>query len=199
MSDEIIRNYHADVIKSYRTYKTMGEKAMDQVSDDEFFTGIDAEANSIGVIVKHVAGNLVSRWTDFLTSDGEKPDRDRDSEFEMIADTRASLMEFWERGWSTLFAAIEPLTPADFSRTVTIRTEPHTIAEALNRQMTHYAYHIGQIVLLAKHFRGANWNTLSVPKNRSAEFNQLLTERRKAGAGRLDRIDAPELFNNDEK
>jgi uncharacterized damage-inducible protein DinB len=199
MSEQIIQNYRDDAVKSFRTYKTMGEKAMDQVSDDEFFTAIDAEANSIGVIVKHVAGNLVSRWTDFLTSDGEKPDRDRDSEFEMIADTRASLMEFWERGWSTLFAAIEPLTPADFSRTVTIRTEPHTIAEALNRQMTHYAYHIGQIVLLAKHFRGADWNTLSVPKNRSAEFNQLLTERRRAGAGRMDRIDAPELFNNDEK
>ena len=154
----------------------------------------DAEANSIGVVVKHVAGNLVSRWTDFLTSDGEKPDRDRDTEFEMIADPRASLMEFWERGWSTLFASIEPLTLADFSKTVMIRSEPHTIVEALNRQMTHYAYHIGQIVLLAKHFRSSDWQTLSIPRNRSAEYTKILSENRDAGGERTERVDAPDFF-----
>src|SRR5215217_5099153 len=157
MSDEIIRNFHADVIKTYGMYKKLAEKAMAQVNDEEFFAAIDTEANSIAVIVKHIAGNLVSRWTDFLTSDGEKPDRHRDTEFEMIGDTRESLMEFWERGWRTLFASIEPLTPEDFSKTVNIRSEPHTILEALHRQTTHYAYHVGQIVLLAKHFRSSDW------------------------------------------
>ena len=192
--NEIIENYHSDAVKSFRNYKKMAEKAIAQTSDEEFFTAIDAEANSIAVIVKHIAGNLVSRWTDFLTSDGEKPDRDRDTEFEMIADTRQSLMEFWERGWQTLFASIEPLTPEDFSKTVKIRTEPHTIVEALNRQMTHYAYHIGQIVLLAKHFRSSEWQTLSVPRNRSVEFNMILTERQNAGDERTDPVDAPNLF-----
>ena len=199
MSDQIIQNYLDDAVKSFRTYKKMAEKAMEQVDDSEFFSAIDAEANSIGLIVKHIAGNLVSRWTDFLTSDGEKPDRNRDTEFEMIGDTRESLVEFWERGWQTLFDSIEPLTPADFAKTVTIRGEAHTIAEALNRQMTHYAYHIGQIVLLAKHFRSSEWQTLSVPKNRSAEFNQLLADRQKAGLEKTDRIDAPELLEDQNK
>ena len=199
MSDQIIQNYLDDALKSFRNYKTMGEKAMAQVDDGEFFTAIDGEANSIGVIVKHIAGNLVSRWTDFLTSDGEKPDRNRDTEFEMIADTRGSLMEFWERGWRTLFDSIEPLTPTDFAKTVTIRGETHTIAEALNRQMTHYAYHIGQIVLLAKHFRSSEWQTLSVPRNRSAEFNKLLADRQQAGLEKTERIDVPELFDDQNK
>lgn len=178
MSDQLIKNYLDDSLKSFRNYKSMAEKAIVQVADEEFFTSIDAEANSIAVLVKHIAGNLISRWTDFLNSDGEKADRNRDTEFEMIADTRNSLMEFWERGWETLFNSIEPLTPADFSRTVTIRGEPHTVAEALNRQMTHYAYHVGQIVLLAKHFRSSDWETLSIARNRSAEFNQQLNDRR---------------------
>src|SRR6476619_7072108 len=139
MNDEIIQNYLDDSVRSFRNYKTMAEKAMSQVGDGEFFTAIDGEANSIAVIVKHIAGNLVSRWTDFLTSDGEKPDRNRDTEFEMIGDTRESLMEFWERGWKTLFDSLEPLTAEDFSRTITIRGEPHTVVEAVNRQLTHYA------------------------------------------------------------
>src|SRR5262249_28765601 len=143
----------------------------------EFFATIDTEANSIAVIVKHIAGNLRSRWRDFLTSDGEKPDRDRDTEFEMIADTRASLMQFWKTGWQTLFDNIEPLTVDDFSKTITIRGQAHTIVEAINRQLTHYSYHVGQIVLLAKHFKSADWKTLSVPKNRSTEFNQFLAEK----------------------
>lgn len=173
----IAENYHSDSLTSFRNYKKLAERAIDQVADDEFFATIDDEANSIALIVKHIAGNLRSRWTDFLTSDGEKADRHRDTEFEIIADTRESLMQFWEAGWQTLFDAIEPLTPDDFSKTVTIRSEPHTIVEAINRQLTHYAYHVGQIVLLAKHFRSSGWKTLSVPKNRSAEFNQHMSNK----------------------
>jgi hypothetical protein len=182
MQSKIVENYAKDALTSFRNYKKLAERAIEQVSDDEFFAMIDDEANSIALIVKHIAGNLRSRWTDFLTSDGEKADRNRDSEFEIIADTRESLMQFWETGWQTLFDAIEPLTPDDFSKTITIRGEPHTIVEAINRQLTHYAYHVGQIVLLAKHFRSREWKTLSVPKNRSAEFNKHLAEGQGSGA-----------------
>jgi len=192
---KIIENYQADAIQSFRNYKKMAERAIEQLSDDEFFALMDAEANSIAVIVKHIAGNLHSRWRDFLTSDGEKPDRHRDTEFEMIGDTRESLMKFWETGWKTLFDAIEPLTVEDFSRTVPIRGEPHTIAEALNRQMTHYAYHVGQIVLLAKHFKSADWKTLSVPKNQSAQFNQFLADKQAAGETKTNRLEAPFEFS----
>lgn len=191
---EIIENYHADAVQSFRNAKKMAERAIEQVSDEEFFAAIDAEANSIGVIVKHIAGNLSSRWTDFLMSDGEKPDRDRDTEFEMIGDTRESLMQFWETSWQVLFNNVEPLKADDFSKTVTIRGEPHSIAEAINRQLTHYAYHIGQIVLLAKHFRSADWKTLSIPKNKSAEFNQYLTEQQKEGVTEANRMEAPLEF-----
>lgn len=195
MENQIIQNYHADALQSFRNYKNMAEKAMVQVTDEEFFAAIDAEANSIAVTVKHIAGNLISRWTDFLTSDGEKPDRFRDGEFEMIDDTRESLMQFWERGWQTLFEAVEPLTVEDFTLTVAIRGEPHTIAEALNRQLTHYAYHIGQIVLLAKHFRSEDWKTLSVPRNRSAEFNLFLADKQSEGVSKMNRMDAPQEFS----
>lgn len=195
----VIENYHADAIQSFRNYKKMAERAMEQVSDEEFFALIDAESNSIAVIVKHIAGNLHSRWRDFLTSDGEKPDRHRDTEFEMMDDTRESLMKLWETGWQTLFDNVGPLTVEDFSRTVPIRGEPHTIAEALNRQMTHYAYHVGQIVLLAKHFKSADWKTLSVPKNQSAEFNQFLANKQAAGETKTNRLEAPFEFSNIEK
>lgn len=186
MSLPFIRNYHADALASFRNYKTLAERAIEQVSDEEFFATIDEEANSIAVIVKHIAGNLRSRWTDLLTSDGEKINRHRDTEFELINDTRVSLMKFWDDGWRTLLEAIEPLTPEDFSKTITIRGEPHTVVEAINRQLTHYSYHIGQIVLLAKHFRSAEWKTLSVPKNRSAEFNQFVADREKDGKKGLE-------------
>lgn len=191
----IIENYHSDAIQSFRNYKKMAERAMEQISDEEFFALIDAEANSIAVIVKHIAGNLHSRWRDFLTTDGEKPDRHRDTEFEIIEDTRESLMNFWETGWQTLFENVEPLTPDDFAGTVTIRGEPHTIPEALNRQLAHYAYHVGQIVLLAKHFRSAEWKTLSVPKNQSAQFNQFLAEKQAAGETKTNRLEAPFEFS----
>lgn len=175
---KFIENYKADAIASFRNYKKMAERAMEQVSDEEFFALIDAESNSIALIVKHIAGNLHSRWRDFLITDGEKADRNRDTEFEIIEDSRESLMEFWDTGWQTLFDNVEPLTVGDFSRTVTIRGEQHTVVEAINRQLTHNSYHIGQIVLLAKHFKSQDWKPLSVPKNRSREFNAFLAEKR---------------------
>ncbi len=175
----IVTNYLSDVLRSFRSYKRMAERAIEQLDDNEFYRVIDPESNSVAVIVKHIAGNLNSRWRDFLTSDGEKPDRFRDTEFEVLQnDTRESLMNFWESGWQTLFNAVEPLTEDDLARTVTIRGEPHTVVEALNRQLTHYTYHIGQIVLLAKHLRSSKWQTLSVPRNRSEEFNRFLEEKR---------------------
>ena len=177
MAEEIVTNYHRDAISSFRSAKKLAERAMEQIADDEFFATIDEEANSIALIVKHIAGNLRSRWTDFLTTDGEKADRNRDTEFELIGEKREALMKFWEEGWQILFDSIEPLRAEDFSRTVTIRGEPHTVVEAINRQLTHYSYHIGQIVLLAKHFRSKEWKTLSVPKNRSAEFNRFVESR----------------------
>lgn len=191
---ELIENYHADAVQSFRNYKQLAERALEQVDDDDFFSLIDPEANSIALVVKHIAGNLRSRWTDFLTSDGEKEDRNRDTEFELIDDSRESLMAFWAAGWQVLFDNIEPLAAEDFSRSVTIRGESHTICEALNRQMTHYAYHIGQIVMLAKHFKSAEWKTLSVPKNQSKEFNQFLADKQAAGEPKLNRLEAPQHF-----
>ena len=192
--EDIIKNFHSDAVASFRNYKKLAEKALDQISDEEFFATIDEEANSVAVVVKHIAGNLVSRWSDFLTTDGEKPTRDRDAEFEINDDSRKELMEFWERGWQTLFENIEPLTIEDFTKTVTIRGQEHTIVEAFNRQLTHYAYHVGQIVLLAKHFKCADWKTLSIPKNRSAEFNTFLTNKKAAGEPLGNRMDAPAEF-----
>jgi len=199
MTQQIIESYRNDAIQSFRNYKKMAERSIEQVSDEQFFALIDAEANSIAVVVKHIAGNLHSRWSDFLTSDGEKSDRNRDTEFELIADTRERLMQFWESGWQTLFDNVEPLTIEDFSRTITIRGEPHSIVEAINRQLTHYAYHVGQIVLLAKHFRSADWKTLSVPKNRSAEFNQFLAGKQASGETKTNRIEAPIEFAKSEE
>lgn len=193
--NSFIENYHADTVQSFRNYKKLAERAIEQVDDEQFFEQIDAEANSIAVIVKHIAGNLHSRWRDFLTSDGEKPDRNRDTEFELIGDTRESLVQFWETGWRTLFDNIEPLTEEDFSRSITIRGEPHTLVEAINRQLTHYAYHIGQIVLLAKHFKSAGWQTLSVPKSKSAEFNQYLANKQPSSDVTVNRFEAPLEFN----
>ncbi len=189
----IIKNYRKDALDSFRNYKKMAERAIEQVDDAEFFKAIDAEANSMAVIVKHIAGNLRSRWTDFLTSDGEKPDRQRDTEFELVQDSRESLMQDWESGWQTLFDAVGSLKVKDFSKTVEIRGEPHTVAEAINRQLTHYAYHVGQIVLLAKHFRSSEWKTLSVPRNKSEEFNKFLTEKQMDGEG-TNRMEAPLEF-----
>jgi hypothetical protein len=160
------------LVSELRRLKTLGDKALAQVPTDEALNHfLDAEANSIVVIVRHMAGNMRSRWTDFLTTDGEKPDRDRDSELELgPADTRAALTAKWEAGWRLLFAAVESLGPDDLRRTVTVRGEPHTVLQALDRQLVHYAQHVGQIVLLAKLWAGPAWRTLSIPKGESKRF-----------------------------
>lgn len=145
---------------------------MAQVTDEQLVAVLDNETNSIAITVKHMAGNMRSRWRDFLTSDGEKPDRHRDSEFEDAPASREALLALWEDGWSFVFEALEPLSDADLSRTVTIRGEPHSVMQAINRQIGHYAYHCGQIVLLAKHFNHAGWHSLTVPRGRSADFNR---------------------------
>lgn len=167
-------SYVEDSLAIFRQYKGLGERAMAQVNDEQLFLALDEEANSIAIIVKHMAGNMCSRWTDFLTTDGEKPSRNRDCEFVDPAATRAALLEQWENGWSTLFGALEPLTDADLTRTVLIRGEAHSVMQAINRQIAHYAQHVGQIVLLAKHYSGSRWQSLSVPRNKSAEFNRRI-------------------------
>ena len=164
MPHEFTTSFLGDAITLFRQYKTGAERAMAQVTDEQLFTRLDPESNSIAIIVKHMAGNMRSRWTDFLTTDGEKPDRQRDSEFEEGPASRAELMALWEDGWKLVFTAIEPLTEQDLSRKVTIRGEPHSVMQAINRQLTHYAGHCGQIFLLAKHFAGAEWKTLTIPK-----------------------------------
>src|SRR5271155_1913126 len=145
---------------------------MDQVTEEQLYATLDGEMNSIAVVVKHMAGNMRSRWTDFLTTDGEKPGRDRDAEFVNPPATREALLQVWEDGWSRVFQALEPLSDADLGRTVTIRGEAHSVMQAVNRQVAHYGLHVGQIVMLAKHFAQDRWQSLSVPKNHSAEFNR---------------------------
>jgi len=165
-------SYVDDAKAIFRQYKKLAEGALAQVSDAELHAVLDPEMNSIAIIVKHMSGNMCSRWTDFLTSDGEKPTRNRDCEFEAPPATRAEVMEMWERGWSCLFAALDPLSDADLNRTITIRGEAHSVMQAINRQVAHYSYHCGQIVLLAKHFQSENWKSLSVPRKQSQEFNR---------------------------
>src|ERR1700721_97818 len=172
MALEFTTSYIQDSLSLFRYYKRLAERAMEQVSDKQLFAAIDKEANSIAVIVKHMAGNMLSRGTDFLTTDGEKPTRDRDSEFVETSTTRKELMALWEVGWTRVFAAIEPLTETDLGRTVTIRGEAHSVMQDTNRQLAHYPHHVGQIVLLAKHFACERWQSLSVPRNKSAEFNR---------------------------
>jgi hypothetical protein len=159
-------SYLEDSLAIFRQYKKMCEDAIAQVTDEELTTLIDPEANSIALVMKHMAGNMRSRWTGFLTTDGEKPDRNRDGEFVDPPDTRASLMAMWERGWDCVWTAVAPLTDGDLGRTITIRGEAHSVMQAINRQLTHYAYHAGQIVMLAKHFRSAEWRTLTLPKKK---------------------------------
>jgi hypothetical protein len=172
MAHEVTTSYIQDSLEVFRAYKRLAERAIGQVTDEQLFTTLDSEANSIAIIIKHMVGNMRSRWTDFLTSDGEKPDRDRDREFVDPAATRAELLAAWESGWQCVFKAIAPLTDDDLGRKVTIRGEAHSVMQAINRQMAHYPMHVGQIVLLAKHFAGDRWESLSVPRNKSAEFNR---------------------------
>ncbi len=175
MDDAFRQQYLDDTLDRFRSVKKQADSALGQLSDDDFFRQIDAESNSAAQIVKHIAGNLRSRWTDFLTADGEKADRLRDNEFVIgEADMRAALLERWERGWSLLFDTLGALAPADLDRTVVIRGEPHTIVGALSRQLAHQSFHIGQITYLAKHFGGADWKTLSIPRGKSEEFNEKM-------------------------
>lgn len=168
MANEIIQDYLDDARKAMRAYKKLAEKALDQLKDEEYFVKLDDESNSVAVVMKHMAGNMFSRWTDFLTTDGEKPNRNRDYEFVIGGDTtKDEMRDYWERGWECVFAALDPLQIEDLAKKVFIRGEEHTVVQAINRQLMHYAYHIGQIVYLAKHFRATDWHTLSIPRNRS--------------------------------
>ena len=175
-SEAIIQNYLDDALSALKAYKKLADKAIAQMHAEEFFVTLDEESNSVAVIMKHMAGNMLSRWTDFLTSDGEKPNRNRDMEFVIESETtKDDVLAYWERGWACVFEALEPLRAEDFEKKVMIRGEEHTIVQAINRQLMHYSYHIGQIVFLAKHFRSAEWKSLSIPRNRSAEFNAYMT------------------------
>ncbi len=171
MAHKYTASYIEDSVSLFQYYKKMAEGAMEQVSDEQLRTILDPEMNSIALIVKHMTGNMRSRWTNFLTSDGEKPDRNRDSEFVEPPFERGALLERWENGWQCVFTALAPLSDADLAKTVEIRGEPHSVMQAINRQIAHYAYHCGQIVLLAKHFRSTEWRSLTVPRNGSADFN----------------------------
>ena len=182
MSQPLGTHYLDEARRQFRGYKRLAEGAIAQLKDEELFITLDPEANSVAVIMKHISGNMRSRFTDFLTTDGEKPDRQRDQEFEMNADaTRAEVLRRWEEGWTCVFSAIEALKPKDVMRTVTIRGEPHTVLQALNRQVAHYAYHIGQIVFLAKHFRSGDWKSLSIPRGKSEDYNRKPLSERKPG------------------
>jgi Protein of unknown function (DUF1572) len=194
MTEQIIENYKTDTIAAFRNYKKLAERAIEQTSEDEYFKAIDAESNSIAVIVKHIGGNLRSRWTDFLTSDGEKADRHRDSEFVAETDTRESLDALWETGWNALLATLESLQTEDFGRTVQIRGEDFSVIKAMNRALAHAAYHVGQITFLAKHFRATDWKTLSVPRGQSGEFNAFLAENK----GKAHYLEATQNFTENE-
>jgi uncharacterized damage-inducible protein DinB len=172
MALQFTTSYLEDSLAVFRYYKNLVERAMAQVTDEQLVTVLDSGTNSISQIVKHMAGNMRSRWTDFLTTDGEKPDRNRDSEFVDPPTTRQELLALWEQGWQYLFKALEPLSEEDMQRKVTIRGEAHSVMQAINRQVAHYSYHCGQIVLLAKHFKHDDWQSLSVPRGQSAGFNR---------------------------
>ncbi|MGC4082329.1 MAG: DUF1572 family protein [Vicinamibacterales bacterium] len=163
--------YLTDIRRTYRNYRSLAERAIAQVTDEQLHRPLDADDNSIAVVMRHVAGNLRSRFTDFLTTDGEKPTRNRDAEFEAPSGDRAALLANWNDAWDTVLRELDALTPDDLERTVHIRFEPFAVVEALNRSATHTAYHVGQIVFLAKHFAGAGWTSLSIPKGKSAEFS----------------------------
>ena len=170
--------YLDELFRSLRGHKRLADDAIAQLSDEQFFAQPDQKSNSVAIIVKHMAGNLRSRFTDFLTTDGEKPDRHRDHEFEMTpATTREELLRWWEQNWGLLFDAINSLTPEDLERTITIRAQPHSVLQALNRALGHCAYHIGQITFLAKHWKGAQWKSLSIPKGQSEQVNAKVREK----------------------
>lgn len=200
MNEQVAKDYLKDVAAGFETYKKLADKAFAQVSDAEFFRSIDGESNSIAVIVKHIAGNLRSRWKNFLTTDGEKPSRNRDLEFVTFDnETRKSLLDSWEIAWKTLFENLATLDAEDLGKIVQIRGEDHTVVKAINRSMMHTSMHIGQIVFLAKHLRSKKWETLSIPRNQSEEFNTFLRERREAAIERLDRYEVAQKFASDKE
>lgn len=167
VSSDMRAEYLRDVAATFAKYKALADESLSRVDDLQFFAALDDESNSLAVIVKHMAGNLRSRWTEMFTTDGEKPDRNRDEEFEITPeDTRGVLMQSWEDGWEGTLSVLESLTPDDFERSIIIRGETNTLVQALNRQLTHAAYHVGQIVFLAKHFRSDSWDSLSIPRRR---------------------------------
>jgi hypothetical protein len=175
---EIGALYIDEAFRSLRGHKRLADDSIAQLSDVQFFAVLDAESNSVAVMVKHMAGNMRSRFTDFLTTDGEKPDRNRDQEFIMAAEaTRAQILAAWEQGWHLVFEALNGINPEDLERMITIRAEPHTVLQAINRQAAHSAYHVGQIAFLARHWKGAEWKTLSVPKGQSEQFNAKMSQK----------------------
>jgi hypothetical protein len=166
-------------VEEFHKLKQMAERAMEQLEEGDFHYRLHEDANSIGVIVKHLAGNMRSRFSDFLTSDGEKPDRHRDEEFVEEQVSRAELLRRWEAGWAVVFAALDGLSDADLSRVVLIRGEPHTVFKAINRQTSHYGYHVGQIVLLARHIKGAQWKYLTIPRGQSEQYTRALKQKQR--------------------
>jgi uncharacterized damage-inducible protein DinB len=171
-------HYLEEILRQLRGHKRLAEGALAQVTEEEFFRELDPESNSLAALVKHMAGNMRSRFTSFLSSDGEKPDRNRDAEFEIDPDaTRGEMMRAWEQGWKRVFDAVTALKAEDLERTVTIRREPHTVLQALNRALTHLAQHTSQIVFLAKHFKSTQWSTLSIPRGQSEQFNARIREK----------------------
>ncbi len=168
---EFTTSYLKDSTDLLRYYKKLGERAIAQAPDEALTAALDAESNSIAIIAKHLTGNMQSRWTDFLTSDGEKPNRNRDTEFEAPPQTRAEILALWEASWKIVFDALAPLTDADLGRTVLIRGERHSVMQAIHRQVAHYAYHIGQIVFIAKHCASGRWASLTIPRGKSADYN----------------------------
>jgi hypothetical protein len=182
--DPISSHFLDEIRRQLRGHKRQAEGAIAQLKDQELLVSIDPESNSVAILIKHLAGNMRSRFTDFLTTDGEKPDRHRDREFELSGQTtREDLMRWWEQGWARVSTALDSLTPEDLMRTVYIRQEAHTVVQALNRALAHYAFHIGQIVFLAKHLRSSEWKTLSVPRGKSEEFNRMSVEERRQRVG----------------
>ncbi len=180
MTTDLANHYLEEIGRQLRGHKRMGEAAMTQLEDKEFFVALDPESNSVAALVKHIAGNARSRFTDFLTTDGEKPDRFRDQEFEVSEKTtREDVLRWWEQGWSHVFSTLDSLKPEDVQRTVTIRHEPHTVMQALNRALTHYAQHIGQLVFLAKHLRSAQWQSLSIPRGKSEDYKVVAPKTQK--------------------
>lgn len=194
MSDQILQGYIMDTQQAFESYRKMAEKALEQVSDEEFFQVIDPESNSLAVIAKHIGGNLRSRWTDFLTTDGEKPDRLRDTEFVTEADTRESIMELWNTGWTAVADTFSNLKPSDLGKMITIRSEEFTVVRAATRSLAHTSSHVGQIVFLAKHLRSTEWKNLSIPRNSSEQFRQYMADKADKGEDFVNYLEAHEEF-----